>query len=223
MFLRFRTFCFDRLGKRQLNRQLPERIEMPKLTRRLGQLCSITTGAPMSRIKRIKDGGIPIQAKVLVPGAMKEGDIVEAELVTEDVANVKERFFTRAGDVIVKGSTPYGCAYIDGSHAGLLTTSFSLILRPLQNSLIDMRYLHLFLNSPQSIHEMALISSGMAFQLVKKKDLAEMPIPVPPPAEQKRLAELCVQIRHLKKTCREIEEKSDALIEGELARVLFDN
>lgn len=188
----------------------------------LGDLCSIATGAPISRIKKIKSDDNPFQAKVLVPGAMRKGEIVEAELASENVANVKEEFFTREGDVIVKASTPYGCVYIDGNNKGLLTTSYSFILRPLRDAEIDTRYLCLFLNSPQSIREMERMSSGMTIQLIKKKDLAEMPIPIPSLNEQKRLGALHRQSQNIKKICQSVEEKSNLLIESELNRALSD-
>lgn len=196
---------------------------MPKAIKALGQLCSITTGAPISRVKKIKEGDTPFEAKILVPGAMKNGEIIEADLAIEQVANVKEEFFTHEGDIIVKASTPYGCAYVESCHEGLLTTSYSLILRPLSHQNLDMRYLYLFLNLPQSTQEMELMSSGMTIQLIKKKDLAAMPIPVLPLDEQKRLAALYAQTQNIKKLCRKIEEKNASLIEGELVRALFDN
>ncbi len=188
----------------------------------LGQLCSITTGALISRVKNIKDGDAAYQARVLVPGAIKSGEVVETELALERVGNVKEEFFTRNGDIIVKASTPYGCVYIDDDHEGLLTTSYSLILRPLPDSEIDMRYLYLFLSLPQSISEMERMSSGMTIQLIKKKDLAEMLIPVPDIHQQKYLADLCAQTQKVKRLCRMIEEKNNILVESEVTRVLFD-
>lgn len=188
----------------------------------LGQLCSIITGAPISRVKRIRENDTPAQMRVLVPGAMRNGEVVKGELAIESVANVKDDFFTREGDVIVKASTPYGCVYIDETQTGLLTTSYSLILRPRDNRMIDMRYLSLFLNSPSSVHELERMSSGMTIQLIKKKDLAEMPVPVPSFSEQERLAALHCQSQRIKKVCQSVEEKCDLLIEGELAQTLFD-
>lgn len=188
----------------------------------LGQLCSIITGAPISRVKKIRENDIPSQVQVLVPGAMRNGEVIKSELAIESVANAKDDFFTHEGDVIVKASTPYGCVYIDEAHSGLLTTSYSLILRPQNNQIIDMRYLSLFLNSPLSVRELERMSSGMTIQLIKKKDLAEMPIPIPPLNEQKRLGALHRQSQDIKKICQSVEEKSNLLIEGELARALSD-
>lgn len=189
----------------------------------LGQLCSITIGAPISRIKKICNENTPFQVKVLVPAAMQNGEIIKSELATESIANVKDEFFTHKGDVIVKASTPYGCVYIDDDHAGLLTTSYSLILRPQNDQEIDMRYLSLFLNSHHSAREMCLMSSGAAIQLIKKKDLAMMSIPVPDDKEQERLGQLCDRVQSIKKTCRSIEERCNSLKESELAQVLFND
>lgn len=193
---------------------------MTKQVKPLGQLCSIITGAPISRVKKIRENDKPTQVQVLVPGAMRNGEVVKSELATEFVTNVKDDFFTHEGDVIVKASTPYGCVYIDETRSGLLTTSYSLILRSQNDQIIDMRYLSLFLNSPSSVRELERMSSGMTIQLIKKKDLAEMPIPIPSLNEQKRLAELQRQSQYIKKICQSIEEKNMLLIEGELTRTL---
>lgn len=188
----------------------------------LGQLCSIITGAPISRVKKKRENDTPSRVQVLVPGAMRNGEVIKSDLAIEYVTNVKDDFFTREGDVIVKASTPYGCVYIDEAHSGLLTTSYSLILRPQNNQIIDMRYLSLFLNSPLSVHELERMSSGMTIQLIKKKDLEEMLIPIPSLNEQKRLGALHHQSQNIKRICQSIEEKSNLLIEGELARTLSD-
>lgn len=160
--------------------------------------------------------------QVLAPSAMSNGEVVKSELAIESVTNAKDDFFTREGDVIVKASTPYGCVYIDETHSGLLTTSCNLILRPQNNQTIDMRHLSLFLNSPLSVRELERMSSGMTIQLIKKRDLAETPIPIPSLNEQKRLGELHRQSQMIKKVCQSVEEKSNLLIEGELARALSD-
>lgn len=188
----------------------------------LGQLCSIITGAPISRVKKIRENDMPSQVQVLVPGAMRNGEVVKSELAIESVANVKDDFFTHEGDVIVKASTPYGCVYIDETLPGLLTTSYSLILRPQNDQVIDMRYLSLFLNSTRSVRELERMSSGMTIQLIKKKDLAEMPIPIPSLSEQKRLAALHCQSQNIKQICQSVVEKSNLLIESELARTLLE-
>ena len=94
---------------------------MPKATVALDQLCSITTGAPISRVKKVKEGDVPFEAKILVPGAMKNGEIIDADLAMEQVANVKDELFTHVNNIIVKASPPYGCAYAERCHEGLLT------------------------------------------------------------------------------------------------------
>lgn len=193
---------------------------MTKQVKPLGQLCSIITGAPISRVKKIRKNDTPSQVQVLVPSAMRNDEVIKSELAIESVANAKDDFFTHEGDVIVKASTPYGCVYIDENHSGLLTTSYSLILRPQNDEVIDMRYLSLFLNSPLSVRELERMSSGMTIQLIKKKDLAEMPIPIPSFNEQKRLGTLHRQSQNIKKICQSVEKKSNLLIESELARTL---
>ena len=65
----------------------------------LGSLVDIKTGAPMSRAKKIAVGDDLIETRVLVPAAMADSRIDDAQLVIEKVSKVKEELFTREGDV----------------------------------------------------------------------------------------------------------------------------
>lgn len=185
---------------------------MPAASQRLGALCSVKTGTPVSRAKRqIK--GVPFHAaRVLVPKAIESGRVVDQELVEKQVSAVKEDLFTRCGDVILKTSTPYDCAYIDCAHEGLLVTSFGLIIRPLSNASIDMRYLAAFLTLPQTQQLLQSESKGMTLQLLKKKDILDILVPTPSKSVQQLLADLFENTQKRKELYRLAEAKSDQLL-----------
>lgn len=189
----------------------------------LGSLVEIKTGAPMSRAKKITDGDDPIRTKVLVPAAMTGSRIDDTQLVSEVVSKVKDDLFTREGDVIVKASTPYDCAYIDKGHEGLLVTSFGFILRSFSKSPVDMRYLAAFLGLQRTHLELQTMSKGMTIQLLKKRDIGGLMVPAPTPAEQARLGALSECIQGYKELCRVISEKSDLLLQSEFVRVVQTN
>lgn len=188
----------------------------------LGSLVEIMTGAPMSRAKKIAEGDDPINAKTLIPAAMSDGRIDDSQLANETVSKVKCELFTKEGDVVLKASTPYDCAFIDKDHEGLLVTSFGLILRSGPQPLIDMRYLAVFLGLGQTSRELQGMSKGMTIKLIKKRDIGGLMVPVPVPEEQARLAALFEGTQRRKELCRAIAEKSDVLLQSEFARSVFD-
>ncbi len=192
-------------------------------TATLGSLVKIMTGAPMSRAKKIAESDEPINAKVLVPAAMSNGRIDDAQLVTERVSKVKDELFTKEGDVVVKASTPYDCVFIDRGHEGLLVTSFGLILRTASSAPLDMRFLAIYLSLEQTNKALQGMSKGMTIQLIKKRDIGDLLVPVPDLEAQLRLARLfeCTQKR--KELCRSMIEKSDLLLQSEFSRTIFDN
>lgn len=186
----------------------------------LGSLVDIKTGAPMSRAKKIVPGDDLIETRVLTPAAMTDSRIDDTQLVIEAVSKVKEELFTQEGDVIIKASTPYDCVYIDKEHEGLLVTSFGLILRPNSKCQIDMRYLALFLGLKQTNSELQNMSKGMTIQLLRKRDIGDLMIPIPSAGEQARLGALSEGVQRYKELCRTISEKSDLLLQSEFARIV---
>ena len=185
---------------------------MPAAYQHLGALCSVKTGAPVSRAKR-QTKGVPFHAaRVLVPKAIENGRVISQELVEAQVSAVKEDLLTHCGDVILKTSTPYDCAYIDCAHEGLLVTSFGLIIRPLPDADIDMRYLAAFLTLPQTRQLLQSESKGMTLQLLKKKDILDIPVLTPSKSVQQLLAALFENTQKRKELYRLAEAKSDQLL-----------
>lgn len=180
--------------------------------KRLSALCSVKTGMPVSRAKRRTKGDPFRTARILVPKAIENGRVINQELVEAQVSAVKEDLLTHCGDVILKTSTPYDCAYIDCAHEGLLVTSFGLIIRPLPDADIDMRYLAAFLTLPQTRQLLQRESKGMTLQLLKKKDILDIPVPTPSKSVQQLLAELFENTQKRKELYRLAEAKSDQLL-----------
>ena len=191
-------------------------------TKPLGSLCEIRTGVPVSRAKKLAAGDQAEEARVLMPGAMRGSEIYDPEVTTETVSNVKNEFFTRKDDVIVKASTPYDCAYIDADHVGLLVTSFGIMLRPLDDSPIDMRYLASYLNFARVNGEFQVMSVGETIKLLKRRNIERMEIPVPKPTEQARIAALFENTQRRRALCRALSEKSELLLESELAHLVLN-
>ena len=188
---------------------------------RLGTLCSVKTGASMSRAKKAADSRNSTEARVLVSSAMESGRIVDEEIVTETISRVKDDLYTREGDVVLKTSTPYDCLYIDAGHAGLLVTSFAVILRPLQGAEIDMRYLAAYLNLSQTNENLKQSSKGATLQLLKKKDIEDFKVPIVPLGDQERIAKLYGNTLARKEECRKLMRLSDLVFESEFEHAVY--
>lgn len=80
---------------------------------------------------------------MLRPRALRRGRIIDDELADDVVYRAKEEFFMREGDVVPRLAAPYDCAPVDAAYAGVLATSFAVIVRKKENAPIDMRYLAL--------------------------------------------------------------------------------
>lgn len=193
---------------------------MPCKNIKLGSLVDIKTGAPLSRAKKIGNNDTPYEVRVLTPAAMSGGRVDDSQLTTEVVSHVNDDLFTRETDIIVKTTTPYDCIYIDKNHAGLLVTSFGLILRPHKNSKADARYLAAYLGLKQTNQKLQAMSTGMGIQLIKKKDIEELMIPIPPQKELDHLSILFESTQRRKELCLAISHKSDLLLQSEFARVI---
>lgn len=193
---------------------------MPCENVKLGSLVDIKTGVPLSRAKRLAGSDDPHEVRVLTPAAMSNGRVDDSQLTTEVVSRVNDDLFTKEADVIVKTATPYDCVYIDKNHAGLLVTSFGLILRPHQNINVDTRYLAAYLGLKQTNQKLQAMSTGMSIQLIKKKDIEELTVPVPSQKELDHLCTLFENIQKRKELCRVISYKSDLLLHSEFDRVI---
>ena len=189
---------------------------------RLDSLVDIMTGVPISRAKKIAEGDTPTRTRVLNSGAMSAGRIDDALLTTEEVSKVKRELFLKENDVVVKASTPYDCAFVDKHHEGLLATSFGLILRAKPDARIDMRCLAVFLGLERTNRELQSMSKGETIQLIKKRDLGDLLVPLQPQEEQARIASIYESTQRRKELCRAISEKSDLLLQSEFSHAAFD-
>ena len=201
----------------------------------LGSLVTVRTGVPFSRVRRVASEADPkdvpdaaradepgecASVRVLVPAAMAGDGIDDAGLALELVSGVNREFLTREGDIVTKTSTPYNSVFVDAAHSRLLVTSLCLILRPRPESKVDMRYLAAYLSCDRAAQELRSMSKGTGVQLIKKRDLEGMLVPVLPAEAQRRVADAFEQVRALKELCRRFERQSDLLLESELDRLL---
>lgn len=161
----------------------------------LGELCSVSTGMPATRARAVVDDVPPRHVRMLQPRALHRGRIIDDELSHDVVYRVKDEFFMREGDVVLKLATPHDCALVDAAHAGVLATSFAVIARKKENAPIDMGYLALFLGSRQGNQRLASLSKGGTLPMLTRRAIAEFPVVLPPLETQEHLARLSEALR----------------------------
>lgn len=191
-------------------------------TAHIEDLCTIKTGTPIGRAKAIADEENAVDAKVLIPRAMSGGSVIDSELAVERVGGVREEFFTREGDVIIKLSTPHDSVYIDESHAGILVTSFGMILRAKKGAPLSMRYLSMYLNHPRTLSSLQASSTGMSagMTVLKRRTVASVSVPLPPMEQQERLAELYLAVSERNREYRRLIELGEELVASQMSETL---
>jgi len=192
-------------------------------TMKLEELCTIKTGAPTSRAKKIAEDVEPREVKVLLPRAMQGGAIIDEELAIEMVGEVKEENFTREGDVVIKLSTPYDSVYIDKAHEGIMITSFGMVLRKKDDAELDMRFLSLFLNLPQTNSVLQAVSTGQsaAMAMLKRQTVADIEISLPPLERQEKLASLFQVVRERKNQYERLIELDNELVTSQMIKSIW--
>lgn len=192
-------------------------------TKKLEELCSIKTGAPTSRAKKIADGVEPKDVRVLLPRAMQGGYIIDEELAIETVGEVKDENFTHEGDVVIKLSTPYDSVYIDKDHEGIMVTSFGMFLRKKPEAELDMQYLSMFLNLPQTNAVLQAVSTGqsVAMAMLKRKTVADIEVPLIPLERQQMLADLFKAVQERKLQYTRLIELDGELITSQMTKSIW--
>ena len=106
------------------------------------------------------------KVQVIPPKAIKAGKIVQDELYElEYKSDFDDKKLTKAGDIVVKLSSPYDAAYITEEDEGLLITSFCIIIRNTSKTLMS-EYLAAFLNSEVYLKQVMDMVSGAAVPML---------------------------------------------------------
>lgn len=142
---------------------------------------SIITGVLTRRVvleEADGDSSVAGEGKVLVPKAINDGLIDHALLQdVKLIREVKEKFYTRMGDVIMKLSTPYDCCVIEREEdQGLIVPSFSVIIRGLEEPYTP-HFLMAFLSSKYAWSQIEKSHSGKGIFIIRNDSIAELEIP----------------------------------------------
>lgn len=156
--------------------------------------------------------------KVIPPKAIKGGKIVHSELY--EIAyktTFDEKKLTKAGDIVVKLSSPYDAAFITEADEGLLITSFCIIIRNTGKNLLS-EYLGAFCNSGIYLNQVMSMVSGASAPMLTMGKVKEAEIRMVPLEKQEQVAKyyqtLCEKEIVMAQIIALEKEKLDAVIGG---------
>lgn len=139
----------------------------------------IITGVLTRRIVCEGDVDSSLQeGKILLPKSINEGLIDHTLLQTSRLGKlVKEKFYTRKGDVIMKLSTPYDSCVIEKKEdEGLIVPSFSVIIRGIRAP-YDPYFIMAFLSSKRAWSQIERSRSGRALSIISNESVSELELP----------------------------------------------
>ena len=164
------------------------------------------------------------EGKILVPKAINDG-LIDHSLLQKVKLNreVKEKFYTKMGDVIMKLSTPYDSCTIDREEdEGLIVPSFSLIIRGLKSD-YDPYFIMAFLSSRYAWNQIERLRSGRTITILSNESVAELDIPEFKKLERERINERYKNYLEFKRMSSEIieleKERNDVMFFSKEASV----
>ena len=164
------------------------------------------------------------EGKILVPKAIDDGLIDHSLLQRVKLdKEVKDKFYTKKGDVIMKLSTPYDSCFIDREEdVGLIVPSFSLIIRGLKSD-YDPYFIMAFLSSRYAWNQIERLRSGRTITILSNESVAELDIPEFKKLERERISERYKNYLEFKRMSSEIieleKERNDVMFFSKEASV----
>lgn len=179
----------------------------------------IITGVLTKRVVWEEGNGDPSllkSEKILVPKAINDG-LIDYSLLQEIklYKEVKDKFYTKKGDVIMKLSTPYDSCVIEKEEdEGLIVPSFSLIIRKI-NPKYNPYFVMAFLSSKCAWAQIKNSREGRVLSIINNVSVAELDVPDFNDEEIKEISNRYKRFLNFKRLSAEIisleKERNDSL------------
>ena len=179
----------------------------------------IITGVLTRRVVWEEGNGYPSllkSEKILVPKAINDG-LIDHSLLQEVklYKEVKDKFYTKKGDVIMKLSTPYDSCVIEKEEdEGLIVPSFSLIIRKI-NPKYNPYFVMAFLSSKCAWAQIKNSREGRVLSIINNVSVAELDVPDFNDEEIKEISNRYKRFLNFKRLSAEIisleKERNDSL------------
>lgn len=179
---------------------------------KLGEITDIHSGYLFKKESKVdpKKGYYAIQPKDLD----RAGRIVWPNYQTSVTNEPQPVHYLRKSDVLFlsKMNPRPVLVEADPEHSNTIASSHFFIIRPTSNQILP-AYLYWFLNQQDTKKFIRSVAAGSSILNVKKSDLQEIEIPLPPLEMQKRISELAQLTDRYKQLQQMIVEKTDRLVE----------
>lgn len=177
-------------------------------------------GQITSRIEADEKKSDPVigTVQVVPPKAIKSGRIAHEELYDIDYkSEFDEKKLTKAGDIVLKLSSPYDAAYITEDDEGLLITSFCIIIR-VKGKEMDPQYLTAFFNSNVYKNQVMNMVSGARVPMLTMGKIKDVKIKIFSSEEQQEVAEFYKNMTEKEATMARIIELEKEKLDSVLGR-----
>lgn len=104
-----------------------------------------------------------------------------------------------------------------------MITSFGMVIRKKPEADIDMQYLSMFLNLPQTNSVLQAVSTGrsVAMAMLKRQTVADIEVPLLPIERQQKLAELFQAVQERKRQYTRLIDLDEELVASQMTRSIW--
>lgn len=155
-------------------------------------------------------------ARILVPKAIADGVIDHSQLQEVKLKKeVKEKFRTHLGDVIMKLSSPYDCCVIeDEEDENLIVPSFCLRIGSIDEE-YDPYFIMAYLTSASAWKQIEKTMMGRALSIISNESVSELILPVMTPEKRREAGERYMKTLEFRRTAGRVikleKERNDSL------------
>ena len=192
---------------------MPDILKSEETEVKLGNIADVIVGQILTRVDNKNNEGETVL--VMTPKSIVTGTVIKEDLGEVTLAKaVAPDKYTRAGDVVIKLSTPYDAAYVTETEAGLLLPSFCAAIRVKEGSEVDAKYLSAFINSSYVKKQLTAKVVGSAKPMIKVTDLRALRIPKISARDMNDIGEAYILSGEKKAVLREMIETENRLMEN---------
>ena len=155
-------------------------------------------------------------ARILVPKAIADGVIDHSQLQEVKLKKeVKEKFRTHLGDVIMKLSSPYDCCVIEKEEdENLIVPSFCLRIGSIDED-YDPYFIMAYLTSASAWKQIEKTMMGRALSIISNESVSELILPVMTPEKRREAGERYMKTLEFRRTAGRVikleKERNDSL------------
>lgn len=155
-------------------------------------------------------------ARILVPKAIADGVIDHSQLQEVKLKKeVKEKFRTHLGDVIIKLSSPYDCCVIeDEEDENLIVPSFCLRIGSIDEE-YDPYFIMAYLTSASAWKQIEKTMMGRVLSIISNESVSELILPVMTPEKRREAGERYMKTLEFRRTAGRVikleKERNDSL------------